>query len=170
MFAFLWKPAFPSSSGRMGLSTALLGADAARLVKAKNRNSVLSQSYFKKSARIIWGEEFLYLLNQIWYLFIYLFIYKSTPAAYRSFWDLGSNQRCICKLRCSLWQHRILNPLSKVRDWTRVLMETVGFLTLWATTGTPRYDDLFWFIFMLFFQSCTPWHMEVPRLGVKSEL
>ena len=23
---------------------------------------------------------------------------------------------CICNLFCSLWQHRILNPLSKARD------------------------------------------------------
>ena len=29
--------------------------------------------------------------------------------------------RCICDLHCSLWQHWILNPLSKARDRTHIL-------------------------------------------------
>ena len=31
----------------------------------------------------------------------------------------------ICDLPCSLWQHWILNPLSKARDQTCILMETM---------------------------------------------
>ena len=47
----------------------------------------------------------------------------------------------ICDLHCSSWQHRILNPLSKSRDQTRILMDTswalVGYYC-WATVGTPE--------------------------------
>ena len=33
---------------------------------------------------------------------------------------------CIWDLHCSLWQHQILNPLSKARDQTRILMDTMS--------------------------------------------
>ena len=36
---------------------------------------------------------------------------------------------CICDLHCSLCQCWILNPLSEARDRTRILMDTVRFLT-----------------------------------------
>ena len=40
----------------------------------------------------------------------------------------------ICDPHQSLWQHRILNPVSKARVQTFLLMDTVsGFLTYWAT-------------------------------------
>ena len=39
---------------------------------------------------------------------------------------------CVCDLHHSSWQRRILNPLSKDRDWIRVLR-----CFCWAT-GTPR--------------------------------
>ena len=32
----------------------------------------------------------------------------------------------ICKLHQSLWQPWILNPLSKARDWTCILMDTMS--------------------------------------------
>ena len=44
--------------------------------------------------------------------------------------------RCVYNLCCSLWQRWTLNPLSKARDLTLILMDTIGFLTLWATVGT----------------------------------
>jgi len=31
---------------------------------------------------------------------------------------------CICDLHHSSWQHWILNPLSKARDWTCIIMDT----------------------------------------------
>jgi len=31
---------------------------------------------------------------------------------------------CICNLHHSSWQHRILNPLSKARDQTHILMDS----------------------------------------------
>ena len=37
-------------------------------------------------------------------------------------WDL----RCICNLYHSLQQHQILSPLSKARDQTHILMDTIS--------------------------------------------
>ena len=36
---------------------------------------------------------------------------------------------CICDLRRSSWPCRILNRLIEARDWTHVLLDTIGFLT-----------------------------------------
>ena len=48
----------------------------------------------------------------------------------------------VCKLRHSSEQRQILNPLSKARDRTCILMDTSQIRYHWATTGTP-YDLLF---------------------------
>ena len=53
--------------------------------------------------------------------------------------------RCVCNLHHSSWKRQILNPLNEARDRTCVLTDTskvpswilVGFLTCWATMGTP---------------------------------
>ena len=45
---------------------------------------------------------------------------------------------CICDWHCSSRQHRILNPLSKARDRTFVLMDTHWVRYHRATTGTPN--------------------------------
>ena len=42
---------------------------------------------------------------------------------------------CICDLCCSLWQHRILNPMSKARDQTCILMDTSWVLKLLSHNG-----------------------------------
>ena len=74
---------------------------------------------------------------------------------------------CICDLRHSSWQHWILNPLSKARDWTWVAMDASQIHFFCAMTGTPLFFILFLFFCFL------GWHlryMEVSRLGVTSEL
>ena len=38
----------------------------------------------------------------------------------------------------------MLNPLSKARDWTCVLMNTSQILLRWATTGTPKLRIWVW--------------------------
>ena len=45
-------------------------------------------------------------------------------------WDLSR----IGELHHSLWQLQILNPLSKARDQTHILMDISGVHYLWATT------------------------------------
>ena len=42
----------------------------------------------------------------------------------------------ICDLHHSLWQCQILNPLSKARDWTFILMDARQIHFHWAMTGT----------------------------------
>ena len=44
---------------------------------------------------------------------------------------------CICDLYHSSQQHQILNPLSRDRDWTCILMDTSQIRYPWATMGTP---------------------------------
>ena len=44
----------------------------------------------------------------------------------------------ICDLHLSSWQRRILNPLSKTRDWTHIFMDTSRVRYRWATKGTPH--------------------------------
>ena len=45
----------------------------------------------------------------------------------------------ICCLHCSLWQHQILNPLSKARDRTRVFVDASRVLNPLNTTGAPTH-------------------------------
>lgn len=44
---------------------------------------------------------------------------------------------CICDLHHSSWQCSILNPQSKIRDWTGILMDASWVCYYWAMTGTP---------------------------------
>ena len=56
----------------------------------------------------------------------------------------------IFDLHCNLGHHQILNPLSKGRSWTHILMDTNQVHYHWATMGTPRLTfnsvimDRFW--------------------------
>ena len=49
---------------------------------------------------------------------------------------------CICDLHHSSWQHSVLNPQSKARDGTHILMDTSWVPFHWATTGTPKWMAL----------------------------
>ena len=64
------------------------------------------------------------------------------PATATATW----NQSCVCDLQHSLCQHQILNPLSKAKDGTCILMVISWIPYYWATTGTPR-----WHYFVLFY-------------------
>ena len=57
----------------------------------------------------------------------------------------------ICNLHHSSRQCRILNPLGKVRDRTRVLMHTSQIHFCRATTGTPHTVS-FWFFYLVIIQ------------------
>ena len=52
-----------------------------------------------------------------------------------------SDPSWVCNLHHSSSQRRILNPLSKARDGTCILMDTSQICSHWAITGTP--DHLF---------------------------
>ena len=49
------------------------------------------------------------------------------------------NVNWICNLHHSSGQCRILNPLSKARNWTCVLMDTSQVHYHWATAATPEW-------------------------------
>ena len=65
----------------------------------------------------------------------------------------------VCDVHHSSWQHRILNPLSKARDWTCVFMDPSQILFHWAMTRTPilcrilnsTYKWYLWYLSFSFF-------------------
>ena len=60
------------------------------------------------------------------------------PVAYGRSQARGQTGATAVCLHRSLWQSWVLNPLSKARDWTGILIEiSIRFLTCRATTGTP---------------------------------
>ena len=73
----------------------------------------------------------------------------------------------ICDLHHSSQQLGILNPMSEASNWTCVLMDTSQICFHWATAGTPFF--LVFFVVVVFLGP-HPRHMEVPRLGVETEL
>ena len=91
----------------------------------------------------------------IFFLFFFFFcIFKAAPAAYGSSqargWMRASDASLhhshsnwdpslIFDLHCSSCQHWILNPLSEVRDQTRILMVTSRVHDCWTTAGTPVF-------------------------------
>ena len=77
-------------------------------------------------------------------LCIYL-LFRDAPVAHRSSPARGLIRAVAAglhqshsHLNHSSRQHRILDPLSKARDWTRVLMDTSWVRYCWATMGTAR--------------------------------
>ena len=89
--------------------------------------------------------------SSIWFIF---FLFRAASTAY------GSSQardqlraaatsqhhnhhtpdlRPICDLHHSSQQRQILNLLSKVQDWTHILMDTSWVRNHWATMGTPDH-------------------------------
>ena len=75
----------------------------------------------------------------VYFLFIFAF-FRAAPAAYESTWGLGVESELlllayttatatrdpsrVCDPCHSSQQCQILNPLSKIRDWTHILMDT----------------------------------------------
>ena len=90
--------------------------------------------------------------------FIYLFVclFRAAPAAYGGSQARGSNWNCklpayttttapqdpscVCDLHHSSWQCRILNPRSKARDQTCVLMDASQIRFCWATEKTSQWE------------------------------
>ena len=90
------------------------------------------------------------------FLFIYLFIYLIFLGPHP--WHMSSQARgqigavasglaratampdlsCICELHHSSQQHQILNPLSRARDRTHILMDASQVHYHWATMGTAH--------------------------------
>ena len=67
--------------------------------------------------------------------FLFSFFFRATPAAYGSPWARGWIGGAAAGLHYSLWGRRIPNPLSKVRDWTCILMDTSQALNTLSHKG-----------------------------------
>ena len=85
------------------------------------------------------------------------FFFKATPAACESSKARGRigavvaglhhstatrDPSCICNLHHSSWQCQILNPMSKARDQTHILMDISQVHFYWATMRTPNVHIL----------------------------
>ena len=69
-----------------------------------------------------------------------------------------------------LRQHWIPNQLLRTGNWTRNVTETSWIINPPSHRGNSSPSIIIVFCFVLFFLGLYPWHMEVPRLGVESEL
>ena len=63
-------------------------------------------------------------------------------AVYMGVMEIHETALAIIDLYHSLQQHQILNPLSKVKDQTHILNDTIRFLTHQATVATPDFSFL----------------------------
>ena len=89
----------------------------------------------------------------LFFLFIYLFCFSGPHPWHMEVARLGvksemqppvyatatakRNWSRVCDLHHCSWQHQILNPLSKSRDWTHILMGTSQVCYPRAMMGTP---------------------------------
>ena len=69
----------------------------------------------------------------------------------------------VCNLHHSSWQPRILNPLSKTRDQTRVLMDPSQIPYCWATMGTPKKKIFFKSNLICIEPLATRWETQCPE-------
>ena len=65
-------------------------------------------------------------------------LFRGAPMAYGGYQARGRIRATAAGLHHSSGQRRILNPLSKAKDWTWVLMDTSRVHYHWATSGTPK--------------------------------
>ena len=116
---------------------------------------------------------FIYLFHPFFFLFCFCFCFvfpcKAIPAAYGSSQARGQIGAAATCLRYShsnvgskpclqptpqhhsSQQHWILNPLSRARDQTCILMDTTWVCCHHATMGTPSFLFFFFFFFFFFF-------------------
>ena len=111
------------------------------------------------------------------YLFIYLLLFRPTPARHVDVPRLGVtsdlqlsayatatamlDSRCVCNPHHSSWQSWIPDPLSEARDWTHILMDSGWICFRWATTGTNPLVFFFMWKILKDFPSCPHWVTKI---------
>ena len=118
------------------------------MINRREKSNINQQETQAKSR---WKQKNSFFLFLFSFFFFFFFFFRTTPMAYvssqtrgqigatavslhHSHSNVGSKP---CLTLChSSWQCWILNPLSKPRDQTQVLMDTSQVCYLWATTGT----------------------------------
>ena len=82
-----------------------------------------------------------------WYYYYYYFAFQGhswslelqLPAYATATATATQDLSSFCDLYHGSWQCWILNPLSRARDQTRILMDISRVCYCWATTGTPQF-------------------------------
>ena len=103
------------------------------------------------------NEKYCFVSLTLIYIYIFFCLFRATSVAYGASQARGQIRAAVAshsnaKSRPHMWpnhssqQHWILNPLSKDRDQTFVLMDTVGLVNLWAMMGTPSLYILFFYL------------------------
>ena len=132
--------------------------DLVTLLYSRNWHSIINQLYFNKKLKFFNTGLLKGCMGFFSFFFFFFFLlFRALPVAYGGSQARGSNRSYSCRPTPQPQQCRILNPLSKPRDQTHILLDTNLVRYPWATTATPC-------IFCLFLGP-HPWHMEVPRLG-----
>ena len=80
--------------------------------------------------------------------FFFFCLFRAAPMAYGSSQARGWIGAVAASLHQSSWQHPVLNPTSKAKDWTWALMDASKICFCWATMGTP---SLFFYFFIFYF-------------------
>ena len=109
-------------------------------------------SWFKKICYQLLRHNFSMQKNYYYYQLI-IYFFRAVPVAYGSSQARGQIETAAAGLQHShsntgskshlqltlqLWQHRILNPLSKARDWICILMDTSHALNLLSHRGNSQ--------------------------------
>ena len=122
-----------------------------------------------KNVNILYDISKLGLANVLFRFFFFRLFRVTIPVAYggspaRS--SIRTVAASLCHSHCNpgfeplLCLHHnsrqcwILNPLSNVRDWTCVLMDTIQVCYLWAITGTPNLFRSFYICILFFIKYC----------------
>ena len=79
----------------------------------------------------------LVLFRYILFIYLLLLLFRAAPAACVSSQARG-RIRAASAAYITVHGRQILNPLSRARDWTCILMDTSGVCYCWATRGTPQ--------------------------------
>ena len=113
------------------------------------RLTAITSKCFKKPLCILFTVSFSFLFFFFFFIFLGPHLWhmevprlgveqELQPTAYTTVTAM-SDLSCLCNLHHSSWQHWILNPLSEVRDQTRILMDSSRVCYHWATMGTPFF-------------------------------
>ena len=86
---------------------------------------------------------------------IYVFLLMAAPVAYGRSQAMGQIRAAAAGLCRSLWQCRILNPLSKARNGTCILTTLCWVLKLLSRNSYHM------FFFFLMFLMCQAWVLEM---------
>ena len=100
------------------------------LCKAHQRFLVPLGSFDSTSAQGLEGSLFYFCL---------FLLFRAAPEAYESSWARGGiHSHSNCDLYCSLQKYWVLNPLSKARDQTHILMDISWVLNLLSHNGNSQ--------------------------------